>query len=126
MSDFFEMLKEQYGENLAEEIIKNQRIKKKTTFRVNTLKADNEKIENVLNENKISFQKVSWYDSAYILENATESALQELEIYKNGEIYLQSLSSMLPPLVLEPNEDKDILDMAAAPRRKGNTNCSFD
>ena len=126
MSNFFEMLKEQYGENLAEEIIKNQRIKKKTTFRVNTLKADNEKIENVLNENKISFQKVSWYDSAYILENATESALQELEIYKNGEIYLQSLSSMLPPLVLEPNEDKDILDMAAAPRRKGNTNCSFD
>lgn len=126
MNDFFEMLKEQYGENLAEEIIKNQRIKKKTTFRVNTLKADNEKIENVLNENKISFQKVSWYDSAYILENATESALQELEIYKNGEIYLQSLSSMLPPLVLEPKEDKDILDMAAAPRRKGNTNCSLD
>ena len=104
----------------------NRSLKKKTTFRVNTLKADNEKIEKVLNENRISFKKVSWYDSAYILDNANESDLQELDIYKNGEIYLQSLSSMIPPLVLEPKEDKDILDMAAAPRRKGNTDCNIN
>ncbi len=126
MNNFFEMLKEQYGEGLAKEIYENRSLKKKTTFRVNTLKADNEKIEKVLNENRISFKKVSWYDSAYILDNANESDLQELDIYKNGEIYLQSLSSMIPPLVLEPKEDKDILDMAAAPRRKGNTDCNIN
>lgn len=124
MDNFFEMLKAQYGEELAKEISENRGLKRKTTFRVNTLKSDNEKIEKVLKENKIAFQKVNWYDNAYILESATESALQELDIYKNGEIYLQSLSSMLPPLVLEPKEDKDILDMAAAPRRKSNTDCS--
>ena len=126
MNNFFEMLKEQYGEGLAKDIYENRSLKKKTTFRVNTLKADNEKIEKVLNENRISFKKVSWYDSAYILDNANESDLQELDIYKNGEIYLQSLSSMIPPLVLEPKEDKDILDMAAAPRRKGNTDCNIN
>lgn len=126
MDNFFEMLKGQYGEKLAEDIIKSRCIKRKTTFRVNTLKSDNEKIEKVLKENKIIFQKVSWYDNAYILENANEIDLQLLDIYKNGEIYLQSLSSMLPPLVLKPEEDKDILDMAAAPRWKGDSDCSLD
>ena len=39
-------------------------------------------------------------------------------MYKNGEIYLQSLSSMLPPLILEPREKENILDMTAAPGGK--------
>ena len=39
-------------------------------------------------------------------------------MYNNGEIYMQSLSSMLPPVILEPKEGKDILDMAAAPGGK--------
>ena len=39
-------------------------------------------------------------------------------MYKNGEIYLQSLSSMLPPIILNPQEKTDILDMAAAPGGK--------
>ena len=41
-----------------------------------------------------------------------------MSIYKNGELYLQSLSSMLPPIILEPKERTDILDMAAAPGGK--------
>ena len=118
MDNFFEMLRIQYGEELAKEISENRGIKRKTTFRVNTLKSNNEKIEKVLEENNLAFRKVSWYDSAYILENSTEKDLQELDIYKNGEIYLQSLSSMLPPIVLEPKEESDILDMTAAPGGK--------
>ena len=53
-----------------------------------------------------------------IIENAREDKLKNLEIYKNGEIYLQSLSSMLPPIILEPKENENILDMAAAPGGK--------
>ena len=71
-----------------------------------------------LKENNIKFQKVNWYEDAYILEEAVESDLQELDIYKNGEIYLQSLSSILPPIILKPQEGADILDMAAAPGGK--------
>ena len=44
--------------------------------------------------------------------------IDELNIYKSGEIYVQSLSSMLPPIVLDPKEGNDILDMAAAPGGK--------
>ena len=46
------------------------------------------------------------------------SEIRELEIYNNGEIYLQSLSSMLPPIILSPKENENILDMAAAPGGK--------
>lgn len=53
-----------------------------------------------------------------IVKNVREDTLKELEVYKKGEIYLQSLSSMLPPIVLEPKENTDILDMCAAPGGK--------
>lgn len=41
-----------------------------------------------------------------------------MDIYQDGKIYMQSLSSMLPPIILEPKEKTDILDMAAAPGGK--------
>jgi NOL1/NOP2/sun family putative RNA methylase len=112
------MLKTQYGNELAQKIEEGRYLKRKVTFRVNTLKSSNEKVEKVLLENSILFSKVAWYENAYIVENATESDLQKLDIYKNGEIYLQSLSSMLPPLILNPKEGMDILDMTAAPGGK--------
>ena len=39
-------------------------------------------------------------------------------MYTNGEVYLQSLSSMIPVIVLEPKPGENILDMAAAPGGK--------
>ena len=61
---------------------------------------------------------MSFSDIAYIVLNGDEQTLMELDLFKEGKIYLQSLSSMLPPIVLEPKENKDILDMAAAPGGK--------
>ena len=88
------------------------------TFRVNTLKSNVETIENKLKESNIEYEKISRSKEAFILENVNEKEIQELDIYKNGEIYLQSLSSMLPPIILKPQEGADILDMAAAPGGK--------
>lgn len=112
------MLEEQYGKNLAKEIIEGYTTKRKVTFRVNTLKGSNEVVEQELKNAGIEIKKVAWSDNAYIAENATEKELQCLEIYKNGEIYLQSLSSMLPSIILNPQEKTDILDMTAAPGGK--------
>ena len=113
-----EMLNQQYGEEITSKILEGYSQKRKVTFRVNTLKTSIEKVEEVLKNNNIEFEKVSWSDVAYIVKNVREDTLKELEIYKNGEIYLQSLSSMLPPIVLEPKENTDILDMCAAPGGK--------
>lgn len=113
-----EMLNQQYGEEITSKILEGYSQKRMVTFRVNTLKTSIEKVEEVLKNNNIEFEKVSWSDVAYIVKNVREDTLKELEIYKNGEIYLQSLSSMLPPIVLEPKENTDILDMCAAPGGK--------
>ena len=113
-----EKLEKQYSEELTKKIVVGYKVKRKVTFRVNTIKATIEEIEKVLLENNIEFEKVAWSKEAFIINNVTEKELEDLEIYKEGKIYLQSLSSMLPPIVLEPQENKDILDMAAAPGGK--------
>ncbi|MEI3356214.1 MAG: RsmB/NOP family class I SAM-dependent RNA methyltransferase [Clostridia bacterium] len=113
-----EKLKTQYREEITQKIIKGYMAKRKTTLRVNTLKTSSTNVIDILDKNNIKFKKVNWYNDAFIIENANESDIQKLDIYQNGEIYLQSLSSMLPPLILNPQEKTDILDMAAAPGGK--------
>ncbi len=113
-----DLLKKQYGEELTKEIIRGYSVKRKVTFRVNTLKSDVNKIKLELERNNIEYKKVSWYEDAFIVQNVDEEVLRNMDIYKNGEIYMQSLSSMLPPIILNPAQGKDILDMAAAPGGK--------
>lgn len=111
-------LKEQYGDEITQKIVQGYRAKRKATLRVNTIKATGEKVRSELQKNNINFEDVSWCKEALIIKDALEKDIENLEIYKNGEIYLQSLSSMLPPIILNPEEGKDILDMAAAPGGK--------
>ena len=119
LSEFLtnELIK-QYGEGIYNKIIEGYNQKRFTTLRVNTLKAKVSYICSVLSENNIEYEKVSWNNEALIIKNANEIDIKELEIYKNGEIYLQSLSSMMPAIILEPKENEDILDMTAAPGGK--------
>lgn len=124
--DFFEkLLVEQYGKEIEENTICNLIKPKKVTLRVNTIKSNIAEIKTVLEAKNIGFKTVNWYKDAFIIENVKEDIIKELEIYKQGKIYLQSLSSMLPPLVLNPKPQENILDMAAAPRRKNNRDGSF-
>lgn len=119
LPDFLpEKLKKQYGEKLAEQIIEGYGTKRFLTLRVNTLKSNSIKIEQYFNEAGIEYETVSWSKEAYILKNISEKEIEKLDIYENGEIYLQSLSSMLPPIILKPKEGEDILDMTAAPGGK--------
>lgn len=108
----------QYNKEDIDRIINGYNCKRVVSFRVNTLKSTVAKVSEVLRNEKIDFEKVSWSNEAFIIKNVNEKQIEELDIYKNGEIYLQSLSSMLPPIVLEPQKDEDILDMAAAPGGK--------
>lgn len=69
-------------------------------------------------EINIKFERVSFFNNALIIKNATEKDIQKLDIYEKGYIYLQSLSSMIPPLVLDAKGNEQILDMASAPGSK--------
>ena len=118
MEFLLKMIEEQYGNKIANEIIEGYKKQRAVTFRVNTLKSDIKTIQNKLEEEKIEYEKTPWSEEAFIIKNANEKIIRELDMYKNGEIYLQSLSSMLPPIILKPQEGADILDMAAAPGGK--------
>lgn len=113
-----EKLENQYGKELTEKIFEGYRLKRKTTFRINTLKSNSNEVEDELNKNSIKFKKVEYIENAYILEEANEKDLEKLQIYNEGKIYVQSLSSMLPPIILNPRENADILDMTSAPGSK--------
>lgn len=117
--DFFiKKLKGQYNENEVEKIKEGLQKRRNVTFRINTLKTNKEEIQTILKQEKIEYDEVSWNKDAIVLKNVTEQDIKKLEIYNEGKIYLQSLSSMLPVIILQPNEKDNILDMTAAPGGK--------
>lgn len=114
----YNMLIEQYGEEVSNKIIDGFGQNRKLTLRINKLKTTVENVKKVLTDLNIKFSEVSWSEDALIIEGTTKQEILELEIYINGEIYLQSLSSMIPALILNPQANENILDMAAAPGGK--------
>lgn len=114
---FKSKLQEFYPTNIVDNIINGSNFKRKTSIRINTLKSSVSEVCSVLTENRIGYSTVSYNKTALIIENNSE-ILRELPIYTEGKIYLQSLSSQLPALILEPCEKQDILDMCAAPGGK--------
>lgn len=108
----------QYGNKITEEIIDGYSKKRFVTLRVNTIKSTIENVKNILKENNITYNEVKWSKEALIIENANENDIRKLKIYENGEIYLQSLSSMIPPIILDAKAGENVLDMTAAPGGK--------
>lgn len=120
----YDMLIAQYGKEITNKIIDGYSKERLVTLRVNSIKSNVEDIKQKLTEVGITYKSLSWYKDALIIENAKEQDIRKLEMYENGEIYLQSLSSMLPAIILSPKERENILDMTAAPRWKNYSNVS--
>lgn len=115
---FKEMLLVQYGEETTNKIIEGYSKQRLVTLRINTIKSNKDYVKIKLQEAGIETEEVLWYEDGLIIKNAREDEIKKLDIYENGEIYLQSLSSMLPPIILQPKAKENILDMAAAPGGK--------
>ena len=111
-------LQTQYGEQVTAEIVEGMQAHRRTTLRVNRLKSTPEQIAEALTAAGIAYEKVPFSEDAFLLTEAREKDIWALPMYENGDVYLQSLSSMLPPLALNPQPGMDILDMAAAPGGK--------
>lgn len=111
-------LETQYGSELTTKILTGYQDSRIVSLRINTIKTTKEEILSILNENNITYEEISWYENTLVITNKNEEDLKQLSIYNEGKIYLQSLSSQLPPLFLNPQENELILDMAAAPGGK--------
>ena len=106
----------QFGEETSEKLLAAFGRERPVTFRANRLKADAACVERELSG--ISLRRAAFYEDAFIAEGASERELEETALYQEGGIYLQSLSSMLPPLFVAPEAGESILDMTAAPGGK--------
>lgn len=116
--EFMEFLYEKYTPVKVDQILLGMTSERYTTLRVNTLKYDIQSLMKYFKEKNIKFERVPWYKDALIIKNANEKQIQKLDIYEKGYIYIQSLSSMVPPIVLNPIAGEKILDLTAAPGSK--------
>jgi len=91
---------------------------RKTCFRINTLKTSPEKVLEKLENNDIKVEKIPYLRYSYFLVNNNKRDLENLDIYKNWEIYLQNPSSQLPALILNPEPWEKVLDACSAPWSK--------
>ena len=113
-----EKIEKEYGLEILNKIETGLIEEKPVTLRVNTIKTKAEKVKIELEKNNIEYEIVEWNKLAFIIKNVKEEEIRKLEIYNNGEIYLQSLSSMIPAIIIDPKERENILDMTAAPGGK--------
>lgn len=89
-----------------------------TTFRINTLKSTSAEVLPILSQNGFKVQKIGWYPNAFVLLNKSKRELTDLPLYSEGKLYIQSLASMVPPIVLDPKPGERVLDLTAAPGSK--------
>lgn len=112
------MLEKQYSADDTQRILDGSAGGRATTLRANTLFAERDEIASALDGAGISWKGVPWYRDAFIIGRDNPCDVRALDEYAQGRIYLQSLSSMLPPLALAAQPGEDILDMCAAPGGK--------
>ena len=88
----------------------------KQSFRINPLKGDKENILEQLRNYDPEITEVPWNNNAYVYQlNNLGSSLEHFV----GQIYIQELTSMIPPLVVKDVIDNNtILDCCAAPGSK--------
>lgn len=116
--EFLETLYNIYSPVTVDSILKSFIDGRKTTLRVNKLKTTINDVQRELRSNGIGFSNSSFLKEAFILNKARESQITKLNCYKEGSIYIQNLSSMLPPMFLDLEKGQTILDMCAAPGGK--------
>lgn len=117
-AEFLERLKIIVPPDFLTKVINSFSNDKATTFRINTLKISIEDAVAQLQHMNFHLQPIAWNTVALIIPNSERTRLLESVLYHEGKIYLQGLSSMIPPLLLMPQPGEEILDLTAAPGSK--------
>jgi 16S rRNA (cytosine1407-C5)-methyltransferase len=118
---FLERIEQLVPPNRKKEVLNAFCTQRTLSIRANTLKISADELERILVELGLSFERVLWNKKAFLLLNDSQKSLEILmktDFYKNGYFYIQSLSSMIPALILAPQPNEKILDIAAAPGSK--------
>lgn len=85
-------------------------------IRVNTLKISVEDLKVKLSDKGVSFESVPYIKEALLIKKRADLIFGDL--LQKGFIYIQSISSMMPAVILGAAPHENILDMCAAPGSK--------
>ncbi len=91
--------------------------RKEQTFRINYLKTDLTHLREDLDRQGIRYREIHWPKGSFILKSDAGD-FRKSAVYLDGKIYMQNISSMIPPVLLDPQKKEKILDMCAAPGAK--------
>jgi 16S rRNA (cytosine1407-C5)-methyltransferase len=116
-AQFIKRLHDIVPEDKFDDVIATFTKPKLISFRTNTLKTDSDTLEQILKTQNLPIERISWYSDAFLFLGE-KSQLMATDEYKQGFIYIQNLSSMIPPLVLHPRTKDLVCDLTAAPGSK--------
>lgn len=115
----YSLLKEQYGEDRAEEILNSFSSETPTYIRVNTQKTTLEELKDALSKQNIHIEPVSDLEGCALVSNV--GALSKIPEFNEGHFYVQDMASQKCCSALSPKGAKRILDVCAAPGGKSFT-----
>lgn len=117
-ADFLERLRAMVPAEHYDEVLATFAAPQATSFRVNTLRAEREAVVQALEGKGLHLHAVDWKKDAFWVAPEERAALLASAAFELQHIYVQNLSSMIPPLVLNAQPGERVLDLAAAPGSK--------
>ena len=115
-AEFVERLEEVLGAE-ADRVVGSLGADRRPGVWANLLKCDREPVDQ-LSGLGVEARPCGWLASAATIDPEDKSRVTESEAVAEGHLYVQNLSSMLAPLVLDPQPGERVLDLAAAPGGK--------
>ena len=114
----FDYLSSLYGESPAKNYLDFINAESTSYIRVNKLKTSKEKLSQILlKDYKIKTENIKGIKDALKISEKSDLLGKTIE-HIIGEYYIQGLSSMIPPLILNPEPNDVVLDLCAAPGSK--------
>ncbi len=119
-----EAFKERLGTIVPKErfdlILKTFDQPKQVTFRYNPLKTTPQALDKELSEEGIAIERIEWnaMEGIYRITPEDKLRLTQTKAFYEGRLYIQNLSSMIAPVLLDPKPEETVLDLAAAPGGK--------
>ncbi len=117
---FIQRLKEIIPSKDFDAVLQTFVMDRQKSYRINTLKSDGKEVFKQFEDKKIKIKPLNWIEEGFLIEQELSEEQQELlsQLADKGLIYKQNISSMLIPVILNPQPGERVFDMCAAPGSK--------